>query len=88
MFLPVNVDVPMTRLPVVNWAIIAIIACTSIVGWNDQRFFDCDGRFQSTRNTGMEGTPRSHALRADVVASVRTVIARSNDWEHTKPRSR
>ena len=33
LFLPMNVDVPMDRLPVANWLLIVIITCVSIVCW-------------------------------------------------------
>jgi hypothetical protein len=28
-----NVDVPMNRLPIVNWILMGIIACASILAW-------------------------------------------------------
>lgn len=40
MLIPMSVDVPMTRLPVANWLLIGLIACTSIVGWYNADVFD------------------------------------------------
>lgn len=54
MFLPVNVDVPMTRLPIVNWAIIALIACATIVGWNDQSIYDALAGFDYREMPGID----------------------------------
>jgi hypothetical protein len=33
MFLPLKVDVPMSRLPLANWALMAALAVVSIAGW-------------------------------------------------------
>jgi membrane associated rhomboid family serine protease len=38
-FFPINVDVPMTRLPVTNWVLISLICCISILGWANTDFF-------------------------------------------------
>jgi membrane associated rhomboid family serine protease len=44
MLLPLNVDVPMTRLPIANWVLMALIAGTSIAAWDAPRlFFDMAG---------------------------------------------
>ncbi|MCR4411168.1 MAG: rhomboid family intramembrane serine protease [Thermoguttaceae bacterium] len=40
MCLPLNVDVPMTRLPVANWVLIGLILCASVAGWCDERIAD------------------------------------------------
>ena len=40
MLIPVNVDVPMTRLPVANWGLIAAICGISIFAWGDSEVFD------------------------------------------------
>lgn len=32
MLIPINVDVPMTRLPITNWVLIGVICCTSFLG--------------------------------------------------------
>ena len=33
MLFPINVDVPMTRLPIANWILIGLISLTSLLGW-------------------------------------------------------
>ena len=38
-FFPINVDVPMTRLPVTNWVLIGLICCISILGWANVDLF-------------------------------------------------
>jgi membrane associated rhomboid family serine protease len=40
MLIPVNVDVPMTRLPIANWALIGLICCITFLGWADTDFRD------------------------------------------------
>jgi membrane associated rhomboid family serine protease len=38
-FLPLNVDVPMNRLPVANWLLIGLIAGMTVIGWNDRKVY-------------------------------------------------
>jgi membrane associated rhomboid family serine protease len=38
-FLPLNVDVPMNRLPIANWGLIAVIAGVSLIAWASPGLF-------------------------------------------------
>src|SRR5690606_16877436 len=40
MFFPLKVDVPMSRLPVANWALMAAIAGGSLAGWMRPPVYD------------------------------------------------
>ena len=50
MLIPLKVDVPTTRRPWVNYALMAVIICTSIVGFGDQEFLCKMGGIEVTGN--------------------------------------
>jgi membrane associated rhomboid family serine protease len=39
MLLPLNVDVPMSRLPIANWVLMGMITCATVVGWSNRRAY-------------------------------------------------